>query len=164
MKKYVSAITSAIVGILTFILLSLNWMTATISNEFFSTNDRAGVSGWELLDETSAKGASLYKLSVIIMIILSVLLVALGVIMILQNLNIIKTKFNFNKINNVLVIVFVVFVILAFISAIVMASDSGVSAMGTNVKFSLAIGGYIMIAVSVIACVVSLIASKKFKN
>ena len=159
MKKYIGAICSAAAGILTFILLILNWMTAKISTV---ANEKSSVSGWDLLkDNSDVKGFTLYKLSAIVMIIVASVLIISAVVLILQNLKVLKFKFNLNLINNIILTVFALFVILAVIGALVMAGEMSASALGVSVKCSVAIGGWLMAIVGIAACVTSWLTSRK---
>ena len=159
MKKYIGAICSAAAGILTFILLILNWMTAKISTV---ANEKSSVSGWDLLkDNSDVKGFTLYKLSAIVMIIVASVLIISAFVLILQNLKVLKFKFNLNLINNIILTVFALFVILAVIGALVMAGEMSASALGVSVKCSVAIGGWLMAIVGIAACVTSWLTSRK---
>lgn len=159
MKKFIGAICSAAAGILTFILLALNWMTAKIS---MGVNEKSSVSGWDLLkDNSDVKGFTLYKLSAIIMIILASVLIISAVVLILQNLKVLKFKFNFNLINNIILTVFALFVILAVIGALIMAGEMSESALGVSINCSVAIGGWLMAIVGIASCVTSWLTSRK---
>lgn len=151
MKKYVGAICSAVAGIFTFILLSLNWMTAKY--EYASMTEKESVTGWDLMkDANDVKGFTLYKLAAIIMIIIAAVLIIAAVVLILQNLNILKFKFNLNTINNIILTVFVGFVVLAMIGVFVMAKDMSHSVLGMEMKCSAAIGAWFMAIVAVVTC------------
>ena len=162
MKKYLGAICSAVAGIVTFIFLALNWLTAKVSSGYSSVSDKEGVSGWDLLKESSeVEGYTLYKLSAIVMIVLASILIISAVVLILQNLNVLKFKFNFNLINNIILTVFALFVILAVVGALIMAGDMSESAMGVSIKCSVAIGGWLMAIVGIASCVTSWLTSRK---
>lgn len=162
MKKYIGAICSAVAGIFTFILLSLNWITTKVSSEYLSAAEKSSANGWDLMkDGSDISGYTLFKLSSIIMIILAVLLIVSAIILILQNLNILKLKVDCNKINNIILTVFVGFAVLAIIGAFVMAGDMSYSGFGLTVKSTVAFGGWAMAILAVVACVISWVMSTK---
>jgi len=162
MKKYLGAICSAVAGIVTFIFLALNWLTAKVSSGYSSASGKESVSGWDLLKESrEVEGYTLYKLSAIVMIVLASILIISAVVLILQNLNVLKFKFNFNLINNIILTVFALFVILAVVGALIMAGDMSESAMGVSIKCSVAIGGWLMAIVGIASCVTSWLTSRK---
>jgi hypothetical protein len=165
MKKYIGAICSAAAGILTFVFLALHWMSMKMTVEAINLSEKDGVSGWDLLKDGSSKvkGYTLFKISTIIMIVVASVLILSAIIMILRNLNILKFKFNFNMINNMLLSALVVVVALAIVGIFIMAGESSVSIGGTEISAYASVGAWLMAAVAVVACAAGWVTSRKAK-
>lgn len=163
MKKYIGAISSALMGILTFIFLGLAWMSTKISAAGIST-DTASTSAYDLIKESSeVDGFTLYKVFTIIAIVVACLLIVSAIIMILRNLNILKFKFSMNLINNILLILFLVCVVVAIIGLIMMCGELSGSAFGVEQSTTPGIGAWLTVAFAIVTTLVSLVFSKKAK-
>jgi len=157
MKKFVGAICSAVAGVFTFILLSLNWL---------SVKDGDSIHAWDIMkDGESIDGYSLFKLSGILLVILAVLLIASAVVVTLQKLNVIKLKFDLNKLNTILLTVFAGISILMIIAAFIMAADmtftETIMGVTVSVKTNVAIGAWLMTVTAIVTCVIAWIFSRK---
>ena len=161
MKKYIGAISSALMGILTFVFLSLPTMSTEYS-AFGLTSDPQNLSGWDLLKKSwEVDGFTLYKVFTIIAIVVACLLIISAVIMILRNLKVLKFKFSMNLINNILLILFLVCAIVAFVGLVQMCGSAG--AFGVEVSTTPAVGAYLLLGFAVVLTLVSLLFSKKAK-
>ena len=163
MKKYIGAISSALMGILTFVFLGLTWMSTKISAAGVST-DTTSTSAYDLIKESSeVDGFTLYKVFTIIAIVVACLLIVSAIIMILRNLNILKFKFSMNLINNILLILFLVCVVVAIIGLIMMCGELSGSAFGVEQSTTPGIGAWLTVAFAIVTTLVSLVFSKKAK-
>ena len=163
MKKYIGAISSALMGILTFVFLGLAWMSTKISAAGIST-DPASTSAYDLIKESNeVDGFTLYKVFTIIAIVVACLLIVSAIIMILRNLNILKFKFSMNLINNILLILFLVCVVVALIGLIMMCGEWSGSAFGVEQSTTPGIGAWLTLAFAIVTTLVSLVFSKKAK-
>ena len=161
MRKYIGAISSALMGILTFVFLSLPTMSTEYS-AFGLTSDPQNLSGWDLLKKSwEVDGFTLYKVFTIIAIVVACLLIISAVIMILRNLKVLKFKFSMNLINNILLILFLVCAIVAFVGLVQMCGSAG--ALGVEVSTTPAVGAYLLLGFAVVLTLVSLLFSKKAK-
>ena len=168
MKKFIGAICSAVAGILTFIMLCFDWFVQ--KNYFLGelVGERSAT-GWELIsnkvkmDKYVVEGAFddfkgayvLHRVFAIIMLVVAVLLIVSAIILFLKNLNVIKSKFNFNKVNNILLTVFAVVVLIALAGIGVMALGAAKEVAdldGYKISIFPAVCAWIQLAVSVVAC------------
>ena len=149
MKKYIGAFASGLAGILTFVFLSLDGLFAKASAGGLSTS--SGTSGWDILkdDGSNIDGYTLYKIAVIAMIVIACLLILSAVVIILKNAKVFKSKAKFNVINNVLLALFALAAIIAFVGACVMGGDMSV---GETIKVTAGVGSWLNMVVGVVAC------------
>ena len=149
MKKYIGAFASGLAGILTFVFLSLDGLFAKASAGGLSTS--SGTSGWDILKEdgSNVDGYTLYKIAVIAMIVIACLLILSAVVIILKNAKVFKSKAKFNVINNVLLALFALATIIAFVGACVMGGDMSV---GETIKVTAGVGSWLNMVVGVVAC------------
>lgn len=149
MKKYIGAFASGLAGILTFVFLSLDGLFAKASAGGLSTS--SGTSGWDILKEdgSNVDGYTLYKIAVIAMIVIACLLILSAVVIILKNAKVFKSKAKFNVINNVLLALFALAAIIAFVGACVMGGDMSV---GETIKVTAGVGSWLNMVVGVVAC------------
>lgn len=149
MKKYIGAFASALAGILTFVFLSLDGLVSKTTAGSLSTSN--GISGWDILstEGSSPEGIVLYKIAVIAMIVLASLLIISAVVIILKNAKVFKSKAKFNVINNILLALFALSTILAFVGACVMGGNISV---GSVVKGMAGIGSWLNMVAGVVAC------------
>ncbi|MBQ3047417.1 MAG: hypothetical protein IJD48_00175 [Clostridia bacterium] len=159
MKKFIGAICSAAAGALTFLFLSLNGLVQKIT--VGSVESKEGVSGWDILsDFENVEGLGLYKFSTIALIIAAVALIAFAVVLILQSLKVIKSKFNFAKLNNIILTIFVIFALLALIAAFIMAKDL-LLLESSNFSIYAGIGAWLNLVVGAVACLLGWVFAKK---
>ena len=168
MKKFIGAICSGVAGIVTLVMLCFDWFVqkGIVAGEVVNT---AKASGWELIANKvteeghtyegafdAFKGAyTLHRVFAIIMLVVAILLIVSAVVLLLKNLNVIKCKFNFSLVNNVLLTVFAVAVLGALAGIGVMAIGAAKEyADIPNVSVSIfpAVCAWITLAVSVVAC------------
>lgn len=160
MKKYIGAFASGLAGILTFVFLSLDGLFAKASAGGLSTS--SGTSGWDILKEdgSNVDGYTLYKIAVIAMIVIACLLILSAVVIILKNAKVFKSKAKFNVINNVLLALFALATILAFVGACVMGGEMSV---GETIKVTAGLGSWLNMVVGVVACAMGLMFARDKK-
>lgn len=160
MKKYIGAFASGLAGILTFVFLSLDGLFAKASAGGLSTS--SGTSGWDILkdDGSNIDGYTLYKIAVIAMIVIACLLILSAVVIILKNAKVFKSKAKFNVINNVLLALFALATILAFVGACVMGGEMSV---GETIKVTAGLGSWLNMVVGVVACAMGLMFARDKK-
>ena len=161
MKKFIGAICSGVAGILTFVWLSLDWFTQKMT--MGSLTEKDGLTGWNLITNKVEgepaclemfKGAyTLHRVAAIVMLVVACLLIVSAVVLLLKNLNVIKCKFNFSLVNNILLTVFVVAVVLAIVGVTIMGNEL-CKAIGNPEGFSAyaSVGAWLALAFSVVAC------------
>lgn len=156
MKKFIGAICSGVAGILTLVMLCLNWYTSEGLRE-----GELKFTGWELLADKSgylAKtyeiGYTLFKIFAIIAVVVAVLLILMAIIMLLKNLNVIKCKFNFSIINNILLTILVIVSIVLVIVLSIMGNGyvAEYEKFKLVAKASASVGAWLALAFSVVAC------------
>lgn len=164
MRKYIGAVSSALMGILTFVFLGLNWMSTQLGSL-----DPTSTSAYDLIKESiEVDGFTLYKVFTIIAIVVACLLIISAIIMILRNLKILKFKFNMNLINNILLILFLVCVVVAIIGLIIMCGEMSVDAGVGNISVEVTncypgVGAWLTLGFAIVLALVSLVFSKKAK-
>lgn len=160
MKKYIGAFASGLAGILTFVFLSLDGLFAKASAGGLSTS--SSTSGWDILkdDSSNIDGYTLYKIAVIAMIVIACLLILSAVVIILKNAKVFKSKAKFNVINNVLLALFALATILAFVGACVMG---GKRSVGETIKVTAGLGSWLNMVVGVVACAMGLMFARDKK-
>lgn len=170
MKKWLGMVSTAVAGILTFVFLALAALSVKVSMTLAgtTTSETETKTAYELIKESAedvnAKGFGLYKAMTIIMIVVAVILVVWAIVMLLQNLNVLKLKFNLNLVNTIILVVFAVVAIIALIALFVMGGDMSGDAVGVSVKAAPAIGAWLNTVVAVLACaggVTAMVMSKK---
>lgn len=160
MKKFIGAICSGFAGVLTLVMMCFTWYTSN-SPILFGGHGELKFTGWQILaDEggylakTYESGYTLFKVFAIIAIVVAALLILMSIVLVLKNLKILKVKFNFNIINNVLLTVLAVLAIVLPIILCVMANGY----IDTFAKYNIvATAGttaavWIQLAVSVLLC------------
>lgn len=160
MKKYIGAFASGLAGILTFVFLSLDGLFVKASAGGLSTS--TSTSGWDILkdDGSNVDGYTLYKIAVIAMIVIACLLILSAVVIILKNAKVFKSKAKFNVINNVLLALFALATILAFVGACVMGGERSV---GETIKVTAGLGSWLNMVVGVVACAMGLMFARDKK-
>ncbi len=147
--KFIGAISSVIAGIMAIVGLSLT----CFSNILFN------YSGWDLIKlDGEATGLVLFKIFAIAGLALGILLILYGLFLLLIDLKVvkIKSKLNFYMINNVLLTIFVICALLAFIGAWVMKGDAYFSDHA-----SIGVGTWLMLIIPAVLCLCSWLFSRK---
>lgn len=146
--KFVGSISSLVAGVFTFIFFSI----AHMSMGSLSSN------GWDLIQQSSSgapNGFVLYKIFGIASIAIACVLIIMGIMLLLKDLNVLKVKFNLNFLNNIMLTVFCLCVVLAFIGDVVMCSESSYVNVGA--------GMWLLLAFSVVACLLGWLLTRKEK-
>ena len=80
---------------------------------------------WDMAKEDMGDfaGVGFYKFSAIALIVVACLLAVWGIVLLLQNLNVLKLKFNLALVNNILLAVAFVLAVCALIALFVMGGD-----------------------------------------
>lgn len=163
MKKYIGAFASGLAGILTFVFLSLDGLFVKASAGGLSTS--TSTSGWDIIKDenglyANVDGYTLYKIAAIAMIVIACLLILSAVVIILKNAKVFKSKAKFNVINNVLLALFALATILAFVGACVMGGEKSV---GETIKVTAGLGSWLNMVVGVVACAMGLMFARDKK-
>ena len=149
MKKYLGALCSFVVAVLTFVFLSCSALIQTLG----SITSKS--SGWDLLTtDGNVEGLALYKVSAIALIFLAALLLVMSILIVLKNAKVLKTKLNLNLLNDVLLTAFVVFAALGLIAAFILAGKSYVDATA-------GVGTWLNLAFAVLACALAWLFARK---
>jgi len=160
MKKWIAPICSAVAGIFSFIMLSLNWCIMESKYVKFE------FTGWEILknekemfknEAWTLDGYGFYKFAAIAMLVVAVIAIIAAVVLLLNNLNVIKLNLNLNLINNIILSVLVLFVILAIVALFVMSKDEFLKQADT----AAGIGAWLQLAISIIACSCGWVLARK---
>ena len=147
MKKYLGALCSFVVAVLTFVFLSCSALIQTLG----SLTSKS--SGWDLLTtDGNVEGLALYKVSAIALIVLAALLLVMSVLIVLKNTKVLKL--NLNLLNDVLLTAFVVFAALGLIAAFILAGKSYVDAKA-------GVGTWLNLAFAVLACACAWLFARK---
>ncbi len=163
MKKLLSSIASIATAVLTFIFLSLP--CSVVSSEIIGKGSSS--SGWELLKnadsfknpitgEYMVDGYATFRTFAIIGIVVACILLIAGLITLLQQFKVIKTKFNFCLINS---IILAVYTVIAIVIMIALITFSGTFTVGSALTGSVGIGAILMVIVGVIATILSFVCS-----
>lgn len=163
MKKLLSAIASIATAVLTFVFLSLpcSVVSTKIANQSTST------SGWDLLKnadnfknlitgEYTVDGYGTFRVfSIILMVVAGILLIS-GLITLLQQFGIVKTKINFCLINSVILAVYTVIAVVVMIALITFSGTFTVEKLTTG---SVGVGAILIVVVGAIATILSFLCS-----
>ena len=170
MKKWIAPICSAVVGILSFIMLCFNWIAYKASYGGVKVVDEK-VTGWDLIKDSDKiykelDGYTLYKVAAIIMLVVAVVAIIAAVVLLLNNLNVIKLNLDLNLINNIVLSVLVFTVVLAFVGLFMMRADMldtwkdmGLKSTSANAH----VGAWLQLVISVVACGLSWAFGRKAK-
>ena len=143
MKKWLGMASSAVAGVLGLVFLALS----AFSMKFGGLSET--INGYDLIKESAdIKGYTLYKIATIALIVVAALLIVWAIVLLLNNLNVLKVKFNLNIINVVALAVFAVLAIVSLIALFVMGGD-----VPSPVTGSPAVGAWLNLVVAVLACV-----------
>lgn len=175
MKKYLGAIVSGLVGVLTFVFLSIPNFVAKVA--YGSENMRETLTAWELFNSEEAElfeqaGINLgfAKFCVIALAIVAGLLIVCSVVMLLKN--VLKLKLNLNMINNIVLAAYALLAVLAVIAFFVLGNDmialfggeeavNAIKEMGGSVYFGPAAGAWINASVGVVGCAAGWLFARK---
>ena len=167
MKKWIAPICSAVVGILSFVMLCLDWSFLKVTYGETTFVDKKW-SGWDLIRNTDnfneLEGYTLFKVAAIIMLIVAVVAIIAAIVLLLNNLNVIKLNLNLNLINNIVLSVLVLAVILAFVGLLIMRADI-LKDIEEPIKASCFahVGAWLQLAISVVACSLGWALGRKAK-
>ncbi len=162
MKKLLSSIASIATGVLTFVFLSIPCFVTKITVAGVTTSESA--SGWELLkEEASIEGYTLFKIFAIVALIIACLLIISGLITLLQQLGIVKSKLNFCLINSILLALYTISSVVAMIGVIIMGNKTSLEVLGQSIASGVGIGIILMLVVGAIATIISFIFSRQKK-
>lgn len=147
--KYIGAISSIIIGALTFICLSITNLGGNLLIDFTST-------GWDLIKSSSdATGVVLFKIFAIVCLILAIIMIFYGILLLLIDLKVIKikSKLNLYVLNNLLITIFVISALIMFIGGFVRADDL--------VNGYVGVGPWLLLISSAVLCLLCWICSRK---
>ena len=156
--KFIGAISSVVAGIMAIVGLSVACLTEYSAN----------FSGWDIIktanDEyltlglTGDAGFVLFKIFAIVGLIFGIILILYGLFLLLIDLKVIKikSKINFYIFNNILLTLFVICALLAFIGVWVMKGDALVPD-----KTHIGVGAWLMFIIPAVLCVLCWLFSRK---
>ncbi|MCR5553204.1 MAG: hypothetical protein K6F08_00435 [bacterium] len=157
MKKFIGPICSILMGTLTFVFASITYLTEYVKGLDTTT----GYNVWKIFDvfDSNVDGYVFFKIATIALIVLASLLIISGLILLLCNTKVIKTKVNFNLINNCLLTLAVVANVLGLIAGIIMTNYL------TNALIiaKLGVGLWLNLAFSISVCLLAWIFAKTVK-
>ena len=173
MKKYLGAIVSGLVGVLTFVFLSIPNFVMKMAYE--SETMRETMTAWELFNEENTQGfelagvnAGFAKFCVIALAVVAGLLIVCSVVMLLKN--VLKLKLNLNMINNIVLAAYAVIAVIALIAFFVLGNDmivaakglkEAIEAMGGSLYFGPAVGAWVNASVGVVGCAAGWLFARK---
>lgn len=162
MKKLFSAIASIATAVLTFVFLSIPCLTY---NTALTEN---GYTGWQMLGDEGVTniiaeidGYTLFKIFAIIAMVVACLLVITGLITLLQQFGIVKSKMNFCLINSILLALFTIVALVAMIGAITIGSK--LSNETLKIASGVGVGLILMFVIGIIATVISFVFARQKK-
>ncbi|MBQ8615645.1 MAG: hypothetical protein IJ415_03675 [Clostridia bacterium] len=165
MKKFLGAICSGATAVLMFIFLSIPCFVekTTMTLGGLETSEKASVTGWELLKDLSSdvNGAVLYKIFAIAMIVIASLLILTAIILILQQVKVLKSKFGFDFVNKLLLTAFVLCAIMVTIAIFIIAGDASGEVLNVTVKCYAGVGIWLNLAVGIVACIIAWLLKNK---
>ena len=157
MKKFIGPICSILMGALTFVFLSITYLTEYVK----LLDTTTGYNVWKIFDvyESNVDGYVFFKIATIALIVLASLLIISGLILLLCNTKVIKTKVNFNLINNCLLTLTVVANVLGLIAGIIMVNYL----TNSLIVAKLGIGLWLNLAFNIAICLLAWIFAKQVK-
>lgn len=163
MKKLIGAICSGVVGILTFVFLSISYITFKISALGGTTSE--GFSAWNMFDSVSSsvKSFGFWKVCTIILIVMASLLIITCLLSVLKNCKVLKLNINTRTLNIVVLTVYMIVMIAEMIALFVLSGDLSYKLAGTEFVYSPAIGAWLSLAVGLVGCVIAYCTGKKSK-
>lgn len=149
--KYIGSLSSILIGVLTFICLSLACVGDNAILNFSFT-------GWELIKSSSeATGVILFKIFAIICLIFAIILIFYGILLLLIDLKVIKikSKLNLNILNNLLITIFVISALIMFIGGFIVIDDYN------YLKGYVGVGPWLLLIASAVLCLFCWIFARK---
>lgn len=116
MKRFLGALSGSVAGILTFVFLSIPFMS--LNNENETITEATSMNAWDVLNNellSNMEGYGLLKAFIIISIVLACLIILLSVLSLLKETKIIKTNANFDFFNFLLLILLTVSAVVVII-------------------------------------------------
>ena len=133
--KFIGSISSILMGIFTFVFLSIPCYSVTIMGVTGTS------SGWNLL---SGNGAVMYKIFAILAIIMACLMILYGILLLLEELGAINLnikKVNFDFVTKIVLSIFAFIAVMTLIGVFV-AADNGAAGAGV----------WLLAAFAIVAC------------
>jgi len=170
MKKFIGTICAGLAGVLTFVWFCLSWFAVKMTALGVDTEPIKATGYQSIADKCSAMGETAegffsetfegayvaYRIIAIIALVAAALLVVMSVIMLLKNLNVIKCKFNFSLINNILLSVLAVasiaLLVILFLMGAGIIKEMGPMPAGYDVSAVPQIGAWLTTVIAVVAC------------
>lgn len=158
MKKWLGMIGSAVAGVLGIVFLFLAGLTGKTDLTSYSE------SGFDILKLNSdgLTSVTFYKIFTIILIVVAALLIVWSILLLLNNLNVLKFKFNCNIVTVIGLAIFAVCAIVGVISMFAVGNETGAAEHFSY--YGPGIGAWLNLVVGVLACacgVTSLVINTK---
>lgn len=164
MKKYLGAIISGLLGVLTYVFLSIPQMLTKAT--FLGQTESNTTNAWDMIKEDPGieiAGYGLYKFAVIALAIVAGVLIVCSIVMLLKN--VLKLKFNLNIINNIVLAALAVLAVLALIALFVMGADMkelmGIIPDGAELYIGPGVGAWLNAILAVVGCAGGWIFARK---
>lgn len=169
MKRFLGALSGSVAGILTFVFLSIPFMS--LNNENETITEATSMNAWDFLNSellSNMEGYGLLKAFIIISIVLACLIILLSVLSLLKETKIIKTNANFDFFNFLLLILLTVSAVVVIIGISNLGSTTGIVSGEVYRPYKAGAGSILNIVVSALATLVCAIPvfrpSKKKKR
>lgn len=157
MKKFLGPVLSILMGALTFVFLSIP--NLVISSKVINSSET--MNAWDVLKNYNSdfEGYVFYKIAVIALIVVASLAILSGLVLLLCNTKVIKSKLNFNKVNNCVLTLLVIANVIVLIAGLIFASKLENALFG----YALGVGVWFNLALSAIVCLCAWLFAKEVK-
>ena len=169
MKRFLGALSGSVAGILTFVFLSIPFMS--LNNENETITEATSMNAWDFFNNellSNMEGYGFLKAFIIISIVLACLIILLSVLSLLKETKIVKTNANFDFFNFLLLILLTVSAIVVIIGISNLGKTTGVFTDEVYRPYKAGVGSILNIVVSALATLVCAIPvfspSKKKKR
>lgn len=147
-------------GALTFVFLSIPYMSVT--GKVLGVESTTNKNAWQIMSDYDANfdGYTLFKILTIVLIVIAALLIICGIIALLENLGIIKSKkMNFALIADCVLLLFVVAAVVQLIGGISLCNYLSGDIYVAASSASMTVGMWLNLIVGALACVCAFAAT-----
>ena len=166
MKRFLGALSGSVAGILTFVFLSIPFMS--LNNENETIIEKTSMNAWDFLNSellSNMEGYGFLKAFIIISIVLACLIILLSVLSLLKETKIVKTNANFDFFNFLLLILLTVSAIVVIIGISNLGKTTGVFTDEVIRPYKAGAGSILNIVVSApLVCAIPVFSPSKKKK